>query len=52
MSKKDYYSVLGLTKTATDEEIKKVKWVELSELKDYLTTNLNKKVAEYLKNRF
>ena len=32
-------------------EIKKVKWVELSELKDYLTTNLDKKVAEYLKNR-
>jgi len=37
---------------SSDGEIKKVKWVELSELKDYLTTNLNKKVAEYLKNRF
>jgi len=32
----------------SDEEIKKVKWVEISKLKDYLTTDLDKKVAEYL----
>ena len=36
----------------SDKEIKKVKWIKPSKLKDYLTTDLDKKVAEYLSNRF
>jgi len=31
-----------------NREIKKKKWVEISKLKDYLTTDLDKKVAKYL----
>lgn len=32
-----------------DEEIKEVKWAKISELTNYFTTNLDPKVAEYLK---